>query len=471
MLDESNSRTTKSTASTMTPQSRPRRSQSLPRQQGRLNLKVRQSNLLSSAIGSMVNPVLDGVDIDGVVQRIDFNEVVGKIDWNDIVDEIDWNNLLDKIDMDVLLDKLDVNRVVDRIDVNAVIERSNLRQIIARSTSGMCSIVVNRFRAICIKVDQIVQRTGRCAWCDRDKLKRKWTIPPKPTVQPLFHHKEYKADQRARRAMKCPKKSTLLAQAVQGRNAGTFSRFLAYAIDKGLTISLSLLLILIVNALIGLIPKDEISEEGLQAVSDGAVTSQEIALLNQQQQDENRETFLLSVGVPLITSSLCAFLADAILMITLGTTIGKSWMGLAVIDSRKGKVRHITIYQAILRSFLTNMLSFIVIWLGTIFSLVREDRRGLADLLCGTTVIYAWDAKSYSMAADEMSREDLFGGLDFASMDFGDSDDLESQAGDYRYSQLPTKRPTYYDTRQQTGKHNRSSVKPRAVRKSGVYHA
>ncbi|CAB9511169.1 expressed unknown protein [Seminavis robusta] len=472
MSDQTNTRSPHVPASTTTRQSRPRRSQSLPRQQGQHNLKVPRSSLFSTAIGAVVNPVLDGVDIDGVVQRVDFNEVVSKIDWNAIVDEIDFNNLLDKIDLDVLIDKLDVNRVVDRVDVNAVLERSNLKQIIARSTSGMFSIVINRFRAICIKVDQIVQRTGRCAWCCCDKQKRKWTLPPKPTVRPLGHRKEYLADVRERKAMKCPKKSTLLAQAVQGRNAGTFSRFLAYAIDKGLTLAFAMLLILVVNALIALIPK-EISDEAVEAVSDGNLTSEEAAILTEQEQQEDQARFLVSVGIPLAAVNLCAFVFDALFMITLGSTIGKGFMGLTVIDSRNGKIGHVTIYQAILRSFLTNILTFFFVWIATIFSLIREDRRGLADLLCGTTIIYAWDAKSYRMATDEMSREDQFGGLDFASMDFGGTDDLESQAADYRYSTPATKStpPMYYDSRQQTGMHNRSGVKSRAVRASGVYHA
>jgi len=93
-----------------------------------------RGSVLYDAIGGLVNPVVNAMDINGVVQRIDVNDVVSRVDWNAVIDEIDWNNLLNQIDMDALLDRMDVNRLVERVDVNGLVERSNLRNIVARSS-------------------------------------------------------------------------------------------------------------------------------------------------------------------------------------------------------------------------------------------------------------------------------------------------------------------------------------------------
>jgi hypothetical protein len=58
---------------------------------------------------------------------------------------------------------------------------------------------------------------------------------------------------------------------------------------------------------------------------------------------------------------------------------------------------------------------------------MREDRRSLIDLLCGTTVIYAWDAKSYQMASNEIARESPYGGVNIESATFSDDDDSYSE--------------------------------------------
>ena len=286
-----------------------------------------------------------------------------------------------------------------------------------------------------------------------------------PTVVPVFRRKKYKEDQQMRRSLRCPKKSTKLATAVQGRNAGTFSRWLAYAVDKGLTIAFAFLLILIVSSLYNLIPGDSITEEAAALVSDenweagldGNATDVERAqAAAEEESEEEKKIFLLSVGLPVIVVNLIAFVVDALSMAAIGRTVGKAFMGLVVVNSWNGKVGHITVCQAIYRSFLSNILTFLV-WMGAFVSLAREDRRGIIDLLCGTTVIYAWDAKSYRMASDELAKESPFGGLDFDALDFDDPDEMESQGGSLVGSPTLTKR------KRDSGIHNRSSVKTRVV--------
>lgn len=224
--------------------------------------------------------------------------------------------------------------------------------------------------------------------------------------------------------MTCPKKSTQLAQAVQGRNAGIFTRFLAYSIDKGLTIGLSLLGIFIITSLVQLIPEESAPSRAVDALTqtespiNQTMTSQEArdALVEQQQAQgqQQEERLLFGLALPVLVVNTMAFFIDAISMAAVGRTIGKAVMGLVVVNSFNGKVGHITVWQSIYRSFLSNFIG-ILVWFGTPFSLIREDRRSLIDIFCSTTVIYAWDAKSFRMASDEMKKDAAFGDIGFES--------------------------------------------------------
>ena len=265
--------------------------------------------------------------------------------------------------------------------------------------------------------------------------KQMWVLPPKPTVRAVklfgLRDTDYKDDLQKRRQMRCPRKSTQLAQAVQGRNAGIFSRFLAYSIDRGLTVALSLLGIFIITSLVQLIPEGSASSQVVDAFTQTEsqieqtvslavnATQQEVrdALAEQQeaqQAEEEEERLLFGLALPVFVVNTMSFFIDAVSMLAAGRTIGKAFMGLVVVNSFNGKVGHITVWQSIFRSFLTNYF-VILVWFGTPFSLIREDRRSLIDYFCSTTVIYAWDAKSFRMASDEMKKESAFGDMGFES--------------------------------------------------------
>jgi len=70
-----------------------------------------------------------------------------------------------------------------------------------------------------------------------------------------------------------------LAQAVQGRNAGTFSRFLAWGIDRGLTLLFTFILLLILARIYSLVPEIETiaeEQEKVDILADGNVTEEEL---------------------------------------------------------------------------------------------------------------------------------------------------------------------------------------------------
>jgi len=359
-----------------------------------------------------MNAAMGVMDVDGVMRRIDVNDMMTRVDWNDVIDDIDWNNLLEHIDMDALMHRIDVNSVVERVDVNALIERSNLKAIIARSTSGICLMALDSFRALCIKIDHLFQRMGRCddcCFCYPDYAK--WTLPPLPTVTPIKRRKDRHRDRKLRRAMACPRKSTHLAIAVQGRCAGTCSRFIAFAIDKGLTFGSAFLCTLIVIRLIDLadnaLPDEEPTATtnttevaaGLN-IGDGTVTQE--------------EKLFVTVGLPflftLMLTGILGFLFGAACLSGIGRTFGKMIMGLMVVDSRDGSVQHLSVCQACFRAALQNTGLFTV--LGAFLSLLRDDRRGINDLIVGTTVIYAWDAKRYRLAEEAETSDMPFGDLE-----------------------------------------------------------
>lgn len=243
-----------------------------------------------------------------------------------------------------------------------------------------------------------------------------WTIPPGPDVLPVYWRGR-QGGQNERRAMKSIKKTKLLAQAVQGKNAGTFSRFLAYFIDQGFHLLCSTFILLTVNAVVDLVWNDNgrIIEEDVDEV---VVVVNETMTAPPTESNVERALALL---YPIILAHVTSFIIDAFSMAAVGRTIGKAFMGLSVVNSRKGKVGHITFCQCFLRSFLTNIIDMLA-WIGACVSLIREDRRGIIDLLCCTTVIYAWDAKRYVMASDELEKES---GFQFESIHLGSSYDDE----------------------------------------------
>lgn len=154
---------------------------------------------------------------------------------------------------------------------------------------------------------------------------------------------------------KCPHSISDLAVAVQGRNAGICSRALAFFIDEGTV----LLLFSIGMALVGVIL-------------------------------QNWDGFHVPVwAVPILYYLFQVFYSTCSLAIV-GRTFGKILVGLLVVRSTH---KVVSPWQALPRSLLTAFLLPVLFF--AMVGLIREDRRGFHDILCCTTVIYAWDAKNF----------------------------------------------------------------------------
>jgi uncharacterized RDD family membrane protein YckC len=85
-----------------------------------------------------------------------------------------------------------------------------------------------------------------------------------------------------------------------------------------------------------------------------------------------------------------AFLYCAYSLAADGRTLGMAIVGLRAV-AKDG--RPLTTRQAIIRVLVTP-LSFPLFFLGFWLILFRRDRRALQDLIAGTAVVYAWDARA-----------------------------------------------------------------------------
>jgi uncharacterized RDD family membrane protein YckC len=109
----------------------------------------RRRSPVDRVLGSIVNPVVDAVEPDGLLERIDINA---------LLERIDVNGLLDRIDVDALLDRIDVDKLLDRIDVDELVRRAGIEELVARSSRGILTQLVDLVRRQLVGLDVVLQR-------------------------------------------------------------------------------------------------------------------------------------------------------------------------------------------------------------------------------------------------------------------------------------------------------------------------
>lgn len=98
----------------------------------------------------------------------------------------------------------------------------------------------------------------------------------------------------------------------------------------------------------------------------------------------------------LLTFTLWVFFYIAGSLAATGRTIGKAVLGLLVVGADGDSLRP---RQAALRT-VCFPIGFLIFGVGLLIGLIRRDRRELHDLLAGTAVVYAWDARTAKLRAD-----------------------------------------------------------------------
>lgn len=296
------------------------------------------------------NGVLDRVDLDRVVARLDMDAVLGRVDIDAFVDRINIGKVVERVDVNGLVERVDVDAVLERVDVNRLIERTELKAIIARSTTGVFSSLIDVARTQIITIDQAAQGLGEFVLRHPRGLAP--GTPNDPTDQP-----DLRSITRRERAV-----------ALQGRFAGSVSRFLAFLADLfviGLLFNLGSLLV----------------SSAIEVVFG---TSFEAA------------------DHPFLVTALYlgwAFLYFAGSWATTGRTFGMALLGVMVV---RADGADLGFARAAART-VCFPLSFLFFGAGLVLGLFRRDRRELHDLLAGTSVVYAWDAKEAQLRADAVA--------------------------------------------------------------------
>jgi len=151
----------------------------------------------------------------------------------------------------------------------------------------------------------------------------------------------------------------VIREGLQGKYAGFASRFTAFAVDIGVSISLFML--------------------ALAAISWAAkvLTGAGIAW--------NRgDTWVI------IAYAIWAFIYFAHSWAASGRTVGMALFGVRVVADDGADV---TGRQAFVRT-LALPLSFLLLGLGFVGILLGDRRRALHDVIAGTAVVYSWDARA-----------------------------------------------------------------------------
>jgi len=182
---------------------------------------------------------------------------------------------------------------------------------------------------------------------------------------------------------------------LQGHYAGSVSRLLAYAIDLA-------------------------ASSGLFAVALAAI-SFVVKVVSGRQVTWNRES--LAVAIILVAWQFFYF---GYSWAASGKTFGMAVLGLQVVRS-DGEI--LDARRGVLRA-LVFPLSFLLLGLGFLGILVQRERRALHDLIAGTAVVYAWDARAARLRFLARQAEPVAGGRP-ARSGSGDSKTLPAGPGQH----------------------------------------
>ena len=292
------------------------------------------------------NALLDRVDPDALLDRVDANRLLDRLEPDRLLARIDLDALVGKVDVDAIVQRVDVDALMERVDVNRIVERTELGAVIARSTSGAFTQVLDVGRVRIVAADAVVHRVVGTLLARplRGRPGRPGHVDDVVDLSGLPPRRR--------------------ARAVQGHFAGAVSRFLAFLLDQFLvSISFAVIAAVVVAAIEVVVGRDLRGLDARGLVAGG---------------------FLLW-WVLYYASQLAVS----------GRTVGKAVLGLLVVQADGAPLHG---RNALART-VTFPLSFVAFGAGFLLGLVRGDRRQFHDLVGGSAVVYAWDARTAELRA------------------------------------------------------------------------
>jgi uncharacterized RDD family membrane protein YckC len=328
-------------------------------------------NILTQAISTaIVSPIIECVDVDGVMRRVNVEEVLERIDMNALVDRIDINRILtERIDWnDLFQNHIDVNALVARVDLNEVLMRTDMGSIMKHSTTGMATEVLDALRSQVVVLDLWIGKGIK--WCTCRRFNR---LPPAyvNAERPVGESNDsgLQSDN-ADDPEALPRGRMRKALAVQGCYCNIVSKAIAMLIDVTfLTMSFAILIIIV---------------DRCWAVLTG--------------EQKGLEPFIGSGGKWAGAAyGVYWFLYFFLSVLLVGRTLGMGIVGLKVVVDQRSLSRAtehedgVSFGRAFVRTLLLPFTSIAMPLLGVI-GILRRDGRMLHDLVAGTGIVYKWDA-------------------------------------------------------------------------------
>jgi uncharacterized RDD family membrane protein YckC len=327
----------------------------------------------------VIDLVVRTLDVNAVVQRVDFDAIVDRVDVNKVVNQVDVNKVVDQVDVEKILDQVDVNKVVDQVDVDKILDQVDLDKLVDRIDPDklLDRIDVDRLLAK-VDLNDLLARMDIDVIAGRVDIN---AIAERIDIDALALHTDIGAMiARSSGGIASEALDAVRSQAVgldewiarwvarllrrdaparRPHFGGAVSRFVAYVLDLGVSIGVFMLALAAISFAASIITGDSISW--------------------------NRND--LPVAILFV---IWEFVYFAYSWGASGKTLGMAVLGVRVVAAggRQAGPR-----RAVIRT-LAFPLSFLLLGLGFTGILFQRDRRALHDMIAGTAVVYAWDARA-----------------------------------------------------------------------------
>lgn len=299
-------------------------------------------------VGSLMNPVVDAVDVDSVIDRIDVNETLDRVNVRRLIDRIDVNRVLDRIDVDQLLARIDVNALLERVDIDELAQRLDVDALVQRVDVEKLVDRVNVEGVVeRINVGNVVtESAGTVVTSSLDLCRRQLAGLDAVTTAA------------ARRLFRRQDGVQPTTDVITGRPAGAFTRLVAFFVDTAIVSAGLAVGVAVASYLIGLFLRhtvDPASHGGLWWA-------------------------LIHISVFLLYQWVAFTLA--------GRTFGMGLLGLRVRLRNGDRIGP----RAALIRVLVFPFSFIL-GLGFIGVVFGREHRALHDVAAGTLIVHDWGSR------------------------------------------------------------------------------